>query len=233
MELEEKLKEEVVKGLVNHALDQVRMRYGSGEYGVESKKRYHNEKHSKLVIEEAKQLGVKALENGKIKTEELPLLIIAAAYHDLEQDMGSGENERISAKAAVEMMTNSKLFTLEEIKTVETVILSTEVSFATGVMEQPFTTVNYMTQLIADADLANLGQETSEFWRCTNLLMKEVFNTDELTTANEAKFLPGSESLLTNHKYFTEEARVKYPHQSENLKEVQDKLLKLKPSVLV
>ncbi len=57
MEQEEKLKEEVVKGLVNHALGEVRRKYGSGEDGDENIKKYHNENHTKSVKDEALRLG--------------------------------------------------------------------------------------------------------------------------------------------------------------------------------
>ena len=144
------------------------------------------------------------------------------------------ENEKESAMKAKKMMEESKLFSEEEIKGVEDMIMSTRVSFDSEGMKQSFVdNNNYLTLIIADADVANLGIDSDYYWVCTEDLMREVFKINYPSRDQMISFLNGSLKLLKNHNYFTIEAQDRYQNQQTNFEYTKRKLAELINQALV
>lgn len=202
-------KEGVVTQLINYAFSEVERKYGKGVGDGETPKSYHNLLHTKEVLTAAQQIAKKALEAGKIGVADIPLIEIAASFHDIEQDLGSGNNERESARIAAEEMRKIGLKD-EDVQKVKRMILATTVFFENGVMKQSATD-DYLTQVLADADLSNLGQEPQFYWERAQNLLREV------------GFIGEQASFLENHRFYTEEAKRLFPHKKENIRYVQTK----------
>lgn len=98
------------------------------KYGPESvsPKRYHNLPHTMGVVEAASDIADEAIANGKISLHATQLIIIAAAYHDIEQDLGSGLNERASADAAIAAMRKTGEFSSDDEQAVSDMIMATQ-----------------------------------------------------------------------------------------------------------
>jgi uncharacterized protein len=152
---------------------------------------YHSLDHTHDVMREALRLGL----HDKLKNEELTLLAIAAAYHDLGYIDGSHEHEKRGAILAAEKMARHG-FTPEQIKEVEIMIMATAVfDTAQGPSRTPSTK---LSQYLMDADVANLGR--GDFLAWADLVRKERNETREA-------FLPGVLAFMSQHTYYTPAAR--------------------------
>lgn len=213
-------KEVAVKGLIEYALSEVERKYGKGKGDGETPRSYHNRIHTQDVIEASQQIAQLSLEAGKIIDSDIPLIKIAASFHDIEQDLGGGLNEEESARLAEEEMKRIGLFGEEDIRKVKMMILATSVHFEGGVMEQS-ATQDYLTQIITDADLSGLGQEPIAFWERAMRLLKEMKTTDTPSKEDEIAFAKGEIPFLENHRFYTEEANKLFPHKQENIEFTQ------------
>ncbi|MDO8621520.1 MAG: hypothetical protein Q7R31_04560 [Candidatus Levybacteria bacterium] len=213
-------KEVVVNGLIEHALSEVERRYGKGEGDGKTPKNYHNRVHTQDVIDAAEQIAQLALEAGKIRASDIPLIKIAAGFHDIEQDLGSGLNEEESARLVEKEMKKAGLFGEGDIQRVKTMILGTKVNFKDGIMEQS-PTEDYLAQIVADADLSVLGQESNVFWRRAMGLLKEMKKTNSPSKEDEIAFAKGETLFLKNHRFYTQEANRLFPHKQENMEFTQ------------
>lgn len=92
-------KEIIVNGLINHALSEVEKKYGTGEGDGRIPKSYHNKVHTQEIVDASEKIAQLALAAGKIQTSDVPLIKIAASFHDIEQDLGAGLNEKKKRKA--------------------------------------------------------------------------------------------------------------------------------------
>ncbi len=203
--------------LANQAFELINAKYGPEG---QNPKGYHNVVHSHDVVGATTTLCDLAIANRKITPKDKALLIISGAFHDFEQDLGSGLNEVSSALAAREAMRNTGVFTPLDEVTVEEVILATQIHYEDGVMLQAATKDNLLAQIVADADLAALGRETEIFWDRSVGLYAELCG-DNPTIENQITFLETTAKLLRNHDYYTDEARELFPHQAANLAYVE------------
>src|SRR3989344_1347059 len=180
-------KEIVIQGLISYALSEVERKYGTGKDDGENPKRYHNRPHSESVLDAAGNITQLAFEAGKIAASDIHLIKIAASFHDIEQDLGSGFNESESARIAEEEMRKTGAFKEEDIQKVKRMILATNIFFENGSLRQSATD-EYPTQIIADADLAHLGQESDIYWKKAKKLLKELKGTDYPSREDEIAF---------------------------------------------
>jgi predicted metal-dependent HD superfamily phosphohydrolase len=213
-------KEVVVNDLVEHALSEVERKYGKGEGDGKTPRSYHNRVHTQDVIEASQQIAQLSVEADKIKDSDIPLIKIAASFHDIEQDLGGGLNEEKSARLAEEEMRKTGLFGEEDIRKVKRMILATTVYFEGGVMKQS-TTEDYLTQIITDADLSSLGKEQNVYWERAMRLLKEIKKTDTPSRDDEITFAKGQIPFLENHQFYTQEANGLFPHKQENVEFTQ------------
>jgi len=202
-------KEVLARRLAESAYIEIERKYG--EKGV-SPKAFHNVFHGREIVKSALLIADEAIKSGKISPEDRFLLIIAGAYHDIEQDLGSGANEIASAAKAEQAMKDSGQFNKQEIEIVKDAILGTTVVFENGIIRQS-ASGNPLSQMIADADLANLGSPTEVFWDRSEHIFREQYPDGN----GMDEFLEFQTGLLTHHTYCTEEAKILFPHQRENL----------------
>jgi len=190
---------------------------------------YHNGRHAHDVELAAHQIGMKAVANGKITHRLTTLLQIAASFHDVEQGMGSGKNEVESARIAVKQMEETGAFEPLEIEAVERMILATTVHFEDGVMLQSATVegddpeVDYLCQIIADADLATLGDQWEIYFSRMKALEVEIHGADPAAETHK-QFLERQLALLEHHAFYTPEATELFHEQEENANELRKRL---------
>ncbi|MFA5997661.1 MAG: HD domain-containing protein [Candidatus Paceibacterota bacterium] len=202
--------------VINFALAEVEQKYGTGMGDGENPKFYHNLEHTKNVLESARKMAELALKNGNIKIGEDILLAIVAAGHDIEQDLGSGANERESSRVIQEEMKRTRVFSEEEISKVDATLLAT-IFFLDGALVKQSVTDDYMTKIMADADLCALGQPTEYYWKTAQDLLHEIKGTETPSLEDQLAWAHRQVSLLSGHQYYTEEAKELFPHIEENL----------------
>lgn len=142
--------------LYRFALTDILRRYGNDSKGGEIWLPYHNADHSRQVHDVAVSLAKTLVDQGRISPDDVPLVRIAAIFHDFEQLQGSGENERQSAAAAeAAMRTQDGVFSEMDILKVREMILGT--TFDQEKKAQSADGSNLLVSIIADADLAAAG----------------------------------------------------------------------------
>ncbi|MEK7450676.1 MAG: HD domain-containing protein [Patescibacteria group bacterium] len=211
------------KKLVSFALSEVERKYGKGQGDGLTPLKYHNLRHSQDILWAGQQLADLAVKNGKISQNDVDLIEIATASHDIEQGLGGGTNELGSARIIEEKMRKAQVFTEVDIGRVKKMILATTVYFKDGVMKQSATD-DYLTQIVADADLAHLGRESEIYWDRTESLLKEMKKTDNPSPEDKLTFMKSQPTFLENHKFYTEEAKQLFPHKQANIAFVQAKI---------
>lgn len=209
-------KKEIAQTLVNYALLEVERKHGKGQGDGENPKSYHNRVHAQDVLDASRQITKRSLTAGKVETSDIPLVEIAAAFHDIEQDMDGGLNETESARLAEIEMRKNGIFNEEDIQKVRRMILATIIHFDDGIMKQS-ATEEFLTQVIADADLSHLGREPNIYWSRAMGLLKEIKGTNDLSKEDTITFAEGQPTFLTNHQFYTEEARRLFAHKQENI----------------
>lgn len=177
---------------------------------------YHNATHADDVAAAAERIGRELQLYGKLTTDrDVQLLRLAAVFHDHEQDLGGGENERVSAEAAVRAMEEyPEIFSSEDRAKVRDGILSTTVGFDDeGRMYQKVVNPSDPFQCaVADADLSSLGQDIGvdralmlnlEFQQRDGLWTPGAEPDRQRTQA----FLDGQKSFFANHDFHLPESR--------------------------
>jgi hypothetical protein len=190
------------------------------KYGTEGRnpKGYHNVAHTRDdVVGGIIELADLAITSGKITPRDKALLIIIGAFHDIEQDLGSGQNETASARKTRVAMRKTSKFTDDDEDVVDVAIMGTQIRFEGGVMLQSASAEDsFLAQLMADADLSSLGRDTETYWVRSVGLLTEL-SGDKPTVEDQVAFLESQIRLLQQHEYYTDEARELFPHQKENL----------------
>jgi predicted metal-dependent HD superfamily phosphohydrolase len=98
---------------------------------------------------------------------------MAAAWHDIEQNMGSGINEDESAQMAGDRMRQHG-FSETHIWIVKNLIKATKVEWTDGVMHQKAESMGRLEKIMADADLNSLWADTTIFVEMSLRLMAEI-----------------------------------------------------------
>lgn len=155
---------------------------------------YHNERHARDVTTTAMAIG--AAEN--ISEKEMTLLRIAAAFHDTGFAVSYKNNEPEGAKIAGNYMARHG-YSDEEIQNVQDLII-----YGTTMPQQPRTRLQ---QVLADADVANLGRK--DFFIRGEEMRKELGVEDKL------QWYEGSLKFIMDHRFFTESAERMFGKQQE------------------
>ena len=189
---------------------------------------YHGVLHTETVMHSVVAL---ALHEG-LSEEEIKLLAIAAAWHDvgyIEQDT---QNEPIAADM-VRIAMKRQGFSIPEIDLVTRAILDTQVHFVVnlGTIEQRSSA--YHSNFLLDADLSSLGRPDFAQWSLrlfaerTGVMLNNLY---ELNMTDDSKaFLISTHLLLKNHRWFTGAARQLFSQQEQlNIDHVEAALEKWK-----
>jgi predicted metal-dependent HD superfamily phosphohydrolase len=204
----------IVSQLIQDAYEIVDQKYGLDS---PNPKDYHNAEHARDVVEAAWIIADIAAASGNIDESEKDLAVIAAAYHDVEQDLGSGDNEAASADLAERKMVEAGIFTPVEIQKVRNAILKTETFLRNGRRIQLACEADdYLAQIVADADMANLGRESEFYWDRSVKYFHETHPGEELEGDVLLDFIDRQIILLEYHRFHTNEARNLFPHIYRN-----------------
>lgn len=198
---------DIVQILIDEAFNEVNSKY----IGLP----YHNINHTKFVVDSATAMAQKAYSAGKIGQDAVDLIAIAAAYHDIEQGLGPGQNEQASANIAASRMQNSGIFNSDSIQIVIDCIMATVVNDYKKLTQSAN---QYLpTQIVADADLATFGSPFEQYLTHANNYYKELYPGQPLSGQNYYNYLLLQQQLLGSHKFYTAEATQIFRFQADNL----------------
>jgi len=207
-------RQRAVKALIARGMETVIRLYGPNSPDPMP---YHGPEHTMMVITSAGRLADAALAAGKITASQHDLLMIAAAYHDVVQDEGH-DNEALSAELAARHMNMVGIFAKEEIDRVQKVIAATKVeSVADYIIEQSADPDDYLTMLMADADLSSLGLPQDQYWDSACRFFAESNPGVELEGETLRAFIKDQIRIVGSHRYHTAEACSLFNCQTENL----------------
>ncbi|ASU31983.1 HD domain-containing protein [Mucilaginibacter xinganensis] len=149
---------------------------------------YHNADHAKDVYDAAKHIA----EAQGIAGEELTLLLTAAYYHDSGFLIKAEGHEEESCRIARETLPYYG-YTRDEIAKICGMILATRL---------PQSPQNLLEEILADADLDNLGRD--DFFIISERLFLESLYLGKAATKDEWN---GQQiNFMENHRYFTKSA---------------------------
>ncbi len=180
---------------------------GSGRY-------YHGPKHTNMVMGCVRMLARMA----GLSEHYILLLVIAAAWHDVEQSLGPGKNEQESGRLMGESMRRNG-FTEAEIMIPQMAIEGTKVWFdGNGVMHQEAEKMGLIEKLLADADLCNIGADAKDYLEMATRLMREVCSNPVMGWDDVGKGWQNQVKFMTNRVFLTHDAqRFMDTHLERNL----------------
>lgn len=204
--------------LAEQAYDSIERTYGlSGA----TPKPYHNVMHARDVVLAAESMAALAARNGRTTRQSLYLLRVAGAFHDYNHSLGTVASEQASADAAEQAMRRSSIFTDAHLAVVRRAIMATVVKHDNGIMKQS-ADGEYTSRILADADLAVLGQPTALFWDRVSRLYNEYHPGQPQHGLAWQEFNLMQVGFIENHRFYTDEADQLFPHQDENLASVHE-----------
>lgn len=247
---------EAVKTLVNEALATVEEKYGTNGEGA---KPFHDRDHTLEVISDVIRtfdIIAGAMPHVQLTGKDKLLTIIAAGYHDVEQDQ-PGQNEIHSGTVCVlDMRNKNDIFTDQDIQLTKAMIGTTTYDFINHqqALTNPDIPLGDLTdknavleRVIAAADFGGLGFFSRQWWR-GNRLAKEIlppgktFDPCESLPENIQRldaWFEGQKKFLHDHIVYTQKiyggrlARAIHPHLEDNLKlynRVEKHLIQIKES---
>jgi uncharacterized membrane-anchored protein YitT (DUF2179 family)/predicted metal-dependent HD superfamily phosphohydrolase len=176
------------------------------ETGLPSYLTYHNTHHTKAVVAAAEHLA----DAEKISGDDLILLQTAALFHDAGFLQHHHDHEMFSCKIAKKHLPDFA-YSNEQINRICEMIMATKI---------PQAPVNYLSQVLCDADLYYLG--TDQYNVNAEKLFKEYKNLGLIKSQVEWDLK--QVEFLSAHHYFTETAiKEKEQHKQHNLQEVKAK----------
>lgn len=184
---------------------------------------YHNATHTKEVHDAGYATAQRLAARGMMNPADVPLARIDAAFHDDEQDLGSGANEAASARTAVGVMTDAPyrdLFFEADLARVNDAIMATVVTFdGNGKLSQSVQSSGdadsiVLQKVMADADLDSLGRRNGLHQalmlhlelQSKGDVIRLPSTTDRLSEVEPdfegfKKFLAGQQRLFGGHRY--------------------------------
>lgn len=174
---------------------------------------YHSAAHTRDdVMAAVERLAL--LEN--VNGEDLGLMKVAAAYHDLGyvEDRGGQDHEALSDRIARQTLPDYG-FSQQQIERVSGMIMATKM---------PQHPRNFLEELIVDADLDSLGRE--DYFDVSLRLRQELANFG--IAQSDAAWYEGQLQFLSAHKYFTPVAKtLRAEQKTRNINAVKEILQRL------
>jgi uncharacterized protein len=186
---------------INFALDRLRSE-------LSSKLVYHNLWHTKNDVLPGSE---RIAQHIGISEEELRLLGVAAAFHDVGFTEEYANHEIIGARLAAQVLPNYG-FSEREIEQIMGMIIATRL---------PQSPRNLLEEILADADLDVLGR--ADFIPRNEMLRQEWANYGQETPLEQ--WYEGQLAFLKSHNYFTPAARMlRNDMKKKNIAILEDKL---------
>lgn len=171
---------------------------------------YHNLAHIKSVVEYVKEIG----ENSAIEDDDMEQLLIAAWFHDIGHIFTWDGHEKVSMEHCREYL-SKKNYPADKIDTIAGCILATQI---------PHNPKNQLEEIICDADIAHVG--SNDFFDQSDLLKLEI-EKREIEKISDSEWLKKNIEFLTQNKFFTKYARLKFEERKNaNLLKLQKKYKK-------
>jgi predicted metal-dependent HD superfamily phosphohydrolase len=198
----------------SYAIDDITLRYG--KHG-KNPKAHNNEAHTEQVLDSAARLAELAIANGNLDERDKALIIIAAAYHAYEQELGKGFNESASAKAAQASMRETGIFSPPEIISVGGMIMATQLRVDDGKLHQAVPPNHYGAKIVADADLSSVGMRRDIFWDNSVAVFNEFRPQGVEQCIGQLSFMDSHVCMLRSHTFHTVEAQSIFTGKDANL----------------
>jgi predicted metal-dependent HD superfamily phosphohydrolase len=214
--------EAAVTDITSSALAKIEESYGPNS---ENPKTYHNIQHTVEVMHAVDLLAHRAVDNGRLGAEDYPSLMLSAACHDVVHDPGV-DSEGLSAEYAAEQMRQSGALGKKSVHRAKQLIGATRMKNENGLLVQSADKKDYAQQLLADADLANLGKPFEQYWSATTALYKERC-PEKIPSIREVAVF--GYDFIKGHQFYTQEAYELFPHKDKNLEHLEDLLHILGP----
>ncbi|MBT5016681.1 hypothetical protein HOM98_04315 [Candidatus Peregrinibacteria bacterium] len=182
---------------------------------------YHNSVHTGFVIETANLLA----QDAGLPQDQLELLTLMAAAHDLIQahdpltDDYLGENEHQSADWLIEQMHIASEFEEDEIEQARRGIEATFIRHREDGIKQSAEFGDFLSELLCDADLANLGSPWEIYFPKTKDYFKEI--NPQATDEDWKHYLRLQIPILRQHHYYTTVAQERFHHLRENATKIE------------
>ena len=168
---------------------------------------YHNLGHIRDVMQAAEQIAA----SEKISPEELPLVRLAALFHDAGFIYQAKGHEAKSVGIARELLPKQGL-TEEQIEAIGSMIMATKL---------PQKPTNQLDEILCDANLDYLGRD--DFWEISNNLFLELQEQGVVETKREWNLV--QKTFLESHQYHTDFGRNnRAPTKDKNLQEIISQL---------
>ena len=200
--------QEAALELQAEALVSIRERY-------DKEHKFHVSEHSLCVIKSADKIARLALERGKIKPYQVPLIGIAAAFLDYWFNIiDKRDNEKLSAESAVKEMQRFNCFELSHYNEVSGLIVATSVREFFPRIIQSADPNNNPQKVLCDADLSQFGMQPEEFIKWADMYKDELRLTGRVTDMGYWQF---EETILGNHVWWMPETAEIFPHLADNV----------------
>lgn len=174
-----------------------------------SKLRYHNTEHVEDVLRSALNIALRE----KLPAEEIPILRIAALFHDSGLVVAHKGHEEKGCELVREVLPSFD-FSKDQIEVICSMIMATRI---------PQTPNNLLERILCDADLDYLGRE--DFYDMGEKLHEELRDSGTIETIREWNLI--QKTFLENHRYHTAYSQqVREPAKQQRLKEITEKLRK-------
>jgi len=232
---------EAVKTQMTEAIASIEEKYGTNGEGA---KPFHDRDHTLEVISDAIRtfdIVAQAMPHLQLTGKDKLLTIIAAGYHDIEQDQ-PGQNEVQSGELCEQAMNkHPDLFSTEDVTKTKSMIGATTYNFKNHqqALTNPDTPLAELTdkkavleRVVAGADFGGLGFFDRQWWR-GNRLAKEILPPDKSFDPTESLFIniqrletwfEGQKKFLHDHIVYTKKiygtdlAHAIHPHLEDNYK---------------
>lgn len=206
-------RQQTIIKIEQNALKQIKKKYADLPY--------HNVSHTAFVIEAVNQLA----QDANLPQEQLELLTLMASAHDLIQDHNpladdyTGENENLSADWLAEQMEGSAEFDYDEIEQARRGIEATFILHREDGIKQSAEYGDFLSELLCDADLANLGSPWEIYFPKMKAYFKETHpHADQ---ADWGHYLRLQIPILLQHHYYTTVAQERFHHLRHNAEKLE------------
>ncbi len=168
---------------------------------------YHNKAHVYDVLQAALSIA----QHETVSADEIPILRLAALFHDIGFLQGAQDHEARGAQMAKEALPGYGL-NPDQVSLISTMILATKL---------PQSPVTKLGKILCDADLDYLGRE--DFYEIGGRLMEEMTAAGVVETEREWNIM--QRTFLQSHRFQTEfSVKNREPLKQQHLQEINAKL---------
>ena len=174
--------------------------------------KYHNFQHTVEVLSRTVELA----KLDGCSADDITLLAIAAAWHDVGFIKQNTQNEPIAAQMVREAMLRNGDFSEQDIAEVEAAILDTQIKFDVKHKTLFQKSTARLSPWLLDADLSNFGQKdfmNKSMAVYAELSGKSVENPSDLKDPSGQAYICSTVRLIANHSWHSQAARTLYQQQ--------------------